>query len=123
MKAEFLESAEFTEWIGDHLPDDEYSRLQHELMENPTKGVVIPGCNGLRKVRTSDPQRGRGKRGGARVIYLFVPEAKWFYMIDVYGKDEKDDLSADEKKGLSNLADAFRREAIAAVERRTKGKK
>lgn len=85
MKAVFIETSEFTEWISDHLTDDLYSSLQHDLMANPDKGDFVKGCGGLRKVRVADPKRGKGKRGGARVIYLYVPEARWFFMLDIYG--------------------------------------
>ena len=83
MKAIFIESTDFTEWVVDHLPDHVYADLQNELMENPEKGDVIKGCSGLRKVRAIDPKRQKGKRGGIRIIYLYVPEAKWFYMLDI----------------------------------------
>ena len=54
------------------------SALQRELMNDPESGAVMPGCGGLRKIRIADPGRGKGKRGGARVIYLHVPEASVF---------------------------------------------
>ena len=123
MKAVFVESTEFTEWVTTHLADEEYSALQQELMDQPNKGDVMPGCGGLRKIRTPDPKRGKGKRGGARVIYLYVPEAKRFFMLDVYGKDEKDDLSASEKRILSDLTTELKRQAKAAVSRTTRRKK
>jgi hypothetical protein len=75
------------------------------------------GCGGLRKIRAADPKRGKGKRGGARVIYLYVAETKWFFMLDIYGKDEKDDLSAGEKKDLAKLANELKRQAQAAAKR------
>lgn len=108
MRAIFIESIEFTAWIASSLPDETYAALQLDLMENPDAGDVMPGCGGLRKIRVSDPRRGKGKRGGARVIYLYVPEVKQFYMLDAYGKDEKDDLIADEKKQLAKLAHALK---------------
>lgn len=127
MKAVFIETSEFTEWVSEHLSDDLYSTLQQELMADPEKGDVIKGCGGLRKVRVADPKRKKGKRGGARVIYLHVPEARWFYMLDIYGKDEKDDLSNDEKQLLSDLCDELRREAAATLQKQKqagkKGKK
>lgn len=122
MKAVFIESSEFMEWVAEFLPDDAYSALQQELMDQPDKGDVMPGCGGLRKVRTADPKRGKGKRGGARVIYLYVPESKWFHMLDIYGKDEKDDLSSAEKKVLAQLVDELKRQALAAVHRRSRRK-
>ena len=127
MKAVFIETSEFTEWVSEHLTDDLYSSLQQELMADPEKGDVIKGCGGLRKVRVADPKRKKGKRGGARVIYLHVPEARWFYMLDIYGKDEKDDLLNDEKKLLSELCDELRMEAVASLQKQEqtgkKGKK
>ncbi len=111
MKAVFVETTAFTNWIAGHLPDETYAAIQHELMNNPDRGDVMPGCGGLRKLRVSDPGRGKGKRGGARIIYLYVLEVKRFYMLDVYGKDEKEDLSTAEKKFLSQLADEVRSQA------------
>ena len=92
-------------------------------MEDPEKGAVIPGCGGLRKVRTADPKRGKGKRGGARVIYLHIPEAKWFYLLDIYDKDEQEDLSAGQKRELSKLAAELKREARAALRRRSRSQR
>lgn len=122
MKAVFVESSEFTEWVAEFLPDDAYAALQQELMDQPDKGDVMPSCGGLRKVRTADPNRGKGKRSGARVVYLYVPEAKWFFMLDIYGKDEQDDLSADQKKLLTQLVDELKRQARAAQRRSSRRK-
>jgi hypothetical protein len=80
----------------------------------------MPGCGGLRKIRLANPRRGKGKRGGARVIYLHVPEVNWIYLLDIYGKDEKEDLSAAEKKILKRLAEEFKQEAMRAASRAAK---
>jgi len=48
----------------------------------------------LRKIRIADPRRGKGKRGGARVIFLHVPEAKVIFLMDIHGKGEQEDLTA-----------------------------
>ena len=122
MKAVFVESSEFTEWVAEFLPDDAYAALQQELMDQPDKGDVIPGCGGLRKVRTADPKRGKGKRGGARVVYFYVPETKWFFMLDIYGKDEQDDLSTAQKKMLTQLVDELKHQARAALRRSSRRK-
>lgn len=123
MKATFVESTGFTESVCDLMEDRAYARLQRELMGEPEAGDVMPGCGGLRKIRIADPRRGKGKRSGARVIYLHVPEAKRFYMLDVYGKDEKDDLTPVQKKELRELADRLKKEAIASYLRWKKGGK
>lgn len=122
MQAVFVEITGFTEWVSEYLPDDLYANVQQELMDNPDRGDVMPGCGGLRKLRTPDPKRGKGKRGGARLIYLYVPEVRRFYLLDIYGKDEKDDLSANEKKALAKLADELKTNAITSLKRlRRKG--
>lgn len=120
MKATFVESTGFTESIASLLPDQAYASVQLSLMENPDSGDVMPGCGGLRKIRAVDPKRGKGKRSGSRVIYLHVPVAGIFYMLDVYGKDEKEDLSPREKKELRKLAEQLKQEASEAFQRSVK---
>lgn len=96
MRGVFIESTGFTQWVAAALSDDAFAEIQQLLLANPTAGDVIPGCGGLRKLRIPNARRGKGKRSGARLIYLHVPEASWFFLLDGYGKDEQDDLSAAE---------------------------
>lgn len=119
MKKLFIESPGFTDAVHEFFDDETYADFQKQLLAQPNKGTVMPGCGGLRKIRTANPRRRKGKRGGARVIYLHVPEANWIYLLEVYGKDEKDDLSAAEKKILKRLAGEFKKEAIRAASRTT----
>lgn len=120
MKAIFVESTEFTEWLSEYFPDEVYAELQLDLMDNPDRGVVMKDCGGLRKIRVSDPHRGKGKRGGVRVIYLYVPEVKWFFMLDIYGKDEKEDLSTAERRLLAKLAAQLKEEVLTRHRKRRK---
>ena len=108
MKA-FVETTEFSKWQPRYLPGDAYAELQKELIDNPQKGDVMPGCGELRKLRIADPKRQKGKRGGARVIYLHIPEIGQFLMLDIYGKNEKDDSTPTEKKDLRELAREYKR--------------
>ncbi len=117
MKKTFIESSEFTKEICQLLNDEGYASLQRLLMERPEVGKVMSGCGGLRKLRIPDLRRGKGKRGGARIIYLHVPEANWIFFLDVYDKSEKDDLSAAEKKVLRELAVHFKEEAFKSAQR------
>ncbi len=110
----FIESRGFTDWVVEFLDDEDYAAFQQRLMADPDRGDVMPGCGGLRKIRLALPRRRTGKRGGARVIYLYVPEARWIYLLDAYGKEEKEDLSAAEKKVLKRLAEQFKLEASQA---------
>jgi hypothetical protein len=74
--------------------------LRKVLLIDPDTGVVMPGCGGLLKMRVADPKRGKGKRGGARVIYLHIQELDQVHLVTVYGQDQKDDVSADDKKAF-----------------------
>jgi hypothetical protein len=63
-------------------------------MTDPEAGDVIQGTGGLRKMRFSDPRRGKGKRGGLRVISYWWKAGLQFWLFTLYGKDEIDDVSA-----------------------------
>ena len=113
----FVETTDFSKWHPRFLPGDAYGELQKELIANPQKGDVMPGCGGLRKLRIADPKRQKGKRGGARVIYLHIPEVGQFLMLDIYGKNEKDDLTPTEKRDLRELAREYKRLIVDAARR------
>ena len=116
----FVETTEFSRWHQKFLPGDACFKLQKELVANPQKGDVMPGCGGLRKLRIADPRRQKGRRGGARVIYLHIPEVNQFLMLDIYSKGEKDDLSPAEKKDLRELAREYKRLIVEAAQRANK---
>lgn len=73
------------------------------LAASPEVGDLIPGTGGLRKVRV--PLAGRGKRGGARVIYYLYDQTLPIYLLIAYAKNERDDLSADQKAILRRLVE------------------
>ena len=106
MKAVFVELPPFARFRKDYLDDDGFRDLQQALMDNPEAGVVIMGSGGLRKMRFSDSRRGKGKRGGLRVIYYFWREGGQFWLFTIYDKDEADDLTQTERKALKILLDA-----------------
>lgn len=60
-------------------------------MENPQRGDIIKGGGGIRKLRYALP--GRGKRGGVRVIYYWLRDDQQIYMLLIYPKSKKDDLT------------------------------
>jgi hypothetical protein len=111
----FIESPRFTAELIRILDDDFYAALQAALVARPQLGTPIPGCGGLRKARLPDPRRRKGKRGGIRVVYLHVPLADWFLMVNIYDKDRKEDLSAEERKILTRMADEFTKTALKAA--------
>jgi hypothetical protein len=101
----FVEAPEFTRRIVKLRLEDELPELQTELRANARAGAVERGTCGLRKIRMRDPQRGQGKRFGARVHYVFVPREEAIYLMSVYPKDERAALTPAEKKLLcSQLA-------------------
>jgi hypothetical protein len=101
----FIEAIDFTSSVKSYFgSDDAYAAFQSELAEHPDKGPVISGASPLRKLRWGDKRREIGKRGGLRVIYIHIPDLRVLFMLDVYGKDETDDLTSDEKKDLQAIA-------------------
>ncbi|WP_397449972.1 toxin [Pseudomonas sp. NA-150] len=72
------------------------------LLQTPDAGDVIRDTGGLRKVRFGDVARGKGKRGGLRVIYYWWLGGAQFWLLTLYDKDELDDLSNDQRKTLKN---------------------
>ncbi len=88
---------------SDYLDDEGLRALQNALLDNPEAGDVIEGTGGLRKVRQADPRRGKGKRGGLRVIYYWWDGRRQFWLFTLFDKDEMNDLSAKEKKALKDM--------------------
>ena len=79
MKALFKELPAFSRFRADYLTDEDFRGLQNLLMENPLAGEVIEGAGGLRKVRYADARRGKGTRGGLRVIYFWWETGQQFW--------------------------------------------
>lgn len=98
----FIETPVFTKRITSILNDDEYRGVQAELILNPEKGAVIKGGKGLRKLRCQT--KGKGKRGGARIIYYRLQEEQ-LYMLFAYKKNEAEDITPDQIKKLSQLVE------------------
>lgn len=110
MQALFVELPAFARHRADYLTEEGFRALQNDLMTQPEQGDVIEGTGGLRKLRRPDPRRGKGKRGGLRVIYFWWEANRQFWLFTLYDKDEMADLSAKEK-GL--LRDMLKRELDA----------
>ncbi|WP_198588715.1 type II toxin-antitoxin system RelE/ParE family toxin [Alloalcanivorax mobilis] len=102
----FIETPIFTKRLRDLLDDESYSAFQRQLADHPDMGDVIQGTGGLRKIRVASS--GRGKRGGARVIYYHFVSASRIALLLIYAKNEKDDLSPDERKALKRIIEQWR---------------
>jgi hypothetical protein len=99
----FVETVAFSRRIATILNDDEYSSLQDMLVVRPDAGAVIQGSGGIRKLRWGTS--GRGKSGGARIIYYWKATHDKILMLAVYAKGEKQDLTGDEIKTLRRVVE------------------
>ena len=103
MKALFIELPAFARHRADYLDEEGFRGLQNVLMANPEAGDVIEGTGGLRKIRYADAKRGKGKRGGLRVIYYWWLAGSQFWLFTLYNKDEMVDMSTKDKRALKDL--------------------
>lgn len=86
----FVELPPFSALRDELFPDDELVLLQCHLAAHPEAGAVIPGTKGCRKLRWA--AKGKGKRGGARVIYFLRLDAGLVVLVAAYSKGERDDV-------------------------------
>ena len=96
----FIETEIFTKVISELMSEDEYAAMQAALIENPEKGQEIGG--GLRKMRWASDE-GKGKRGGARVIYYWLSADKQIRMLYAYRKAKQEDLTPEQVKLLRQI--------------------
>jgi hypothetical protein len=96
-----IETSIFTRQIQALLSDEEYRGLQTALAHHPNAGSVIVGSGGLRKLRWV--AKGRGKRGGSRVIYYWAVSQEQLLMLLIYNKSEQEDLTRDQLKTLKKM--------------------
>lgn len=106
----FVETSAFTKKADAEGPEIRLL-IEAELLQRPEAGSVIPGAGGVRKLRVMNPNRGKGKRGGYRVIYLDVPEMKRIFLVTLYCKGEKTDVSQAEVRDFKRMADFLKQEA------------
>jgi len=97
----FVETPVFTAVVTALLSAEEYRQLQLALLMRPEQGALIRGSGGLRKLRWG--VRGRGKRGGVRVIYYWHLGEELLYMLLVYAKSEQDDLTPPQLRVVRRL--------------------
>lgn len=103
MKAIFVELPPFERHRQAYFSDESFRTFQNLLIEHPDAGDVIEGTGGLRKIRHADEKRGKGKRGGLRIIYYWWQTGRQFWLFTVYNKNEMDDLTADQRGTLKTL--------------------
>lgn len=97
-----IEFPSFSSQIGKSKSLEERDEFIDFLAKNPDAGDPITGTGGVRKIRWAG--NGKGKRGGVRVIYYFYNETAPVFLLTVYGKGEKEDLTSEQKKQIAALA-------------------
>ena len=111
MNRTFIEVPTFTrKWHELGLTDNNLRDLQNILLNDPKYGDNIQRTGGLRKIRVPMENKGKGKRGGARVLYIDIEMKEKIYFINVYIKDEKSDLTPDEKKAFKAVIKVLKEE-------------
>ena len=96
-----VETARFLKDTKPLLSDDERAELVAFIGSNPEAGEVIAGAGGVRKVRWA--LAGKGKRGGARVIYYYHGELLPVFLLAAYAKNERANLSEAERNAMKRL--------------------
>lgn len=104
MKRKFVMMPIFDrQWREMGLNDSDLQNLQTELLRNPQIGNVIKGTGKLRKMRFAF--QNRGKSGSSRVLYVDFVVAETIYLIFAYPKNEKDNLTDEERNNIKKLLD------------------
>ena len=99
-----LETHAFTAAILELLSYEEYRLLQQALVARPDAGRLMRGSGGLRKIRWA--AKGRGKRGGVRVIYYWHVLGDRLLMLFAYAKSEQDDLTPRQRAALRKIIES-----------------
>ena len=106
-----IEFPSFLAQIGKSMTAIERDEFIDFLSKHPESGDEISGTGGIRKIRWAG--KGKGKRGGVRVIYYFYNESAPVFLLTVYGKGEKEDLTPEQEKQMSRLAKILKAECKA----------
>jgi hypothetical protein len=102
----YIESRAFTKRLHQLAGSsalDVLNAIQADLLKNPGRGNLVQGLGGIRKARSSNPARSKGKRGGYRYLFLYLEQRDHIHLLYLLDKDEQEDLSNDERKALRAL--------------------
>jgi hypothetical protein len=117
---DFIETRRFTaDWEDLGLNDDDFTALQIGIISSPKEGAVMKGTGGLRKLRFAPAQWNTGKSGAVRICYAYFEEYSLVFLVRAYGKNEKDDLADEEKRGIRQFLERIGKELAARPVRHT----
>jgi hypothetical protein len=80
MKRVFVQTSIFSKRLDERGISNLLELIEEEILNNPQAGDVVPGSGGVRKLRVADSSRGKGKRGGLRVLFLDLPDRELTYL-------------------------------------------
>jgi len=96
------------------LDEADIMEIENAILDNPAVGVIIRGTGGLRKFRIA--LQNKGKRGGARVIYIDLLYYENVYLVTAFAKSELDNLTQAERNELKILVKCLETELKTKVE-------
>jgi hypothetical protein len=96
-----VETPEFIRRADELMTEEEREAVIGYLASHPTAGALVPGAGGIRKLRWG--LEGRGKRGGARVIYFFASSDVPLFALTMFAKNERADLTQDDRNAFRRL--------------------
>jgi len=88
--------------------DDVLRGIQGDLIDDPTRGVLVQGLGGIQKARFGNPSRGKGKRGGYRYFFLYLAQRQHIHLLLLLDKDEQEDLTAEERAKVRAMVQAIK---------------
>ncbi len=103
-----IEFPSFLSRVDKSIDAEERDEFIDYIAKNPEAGRIIQGTGGIRKVRWGS--KNKGKSGGVRIIYYFYDEQAPIFLLTAYGKGEKENLTSEQKKQLSALAQVLKSE-------------
>jgi hypothetical protein len=105
---QFINLHQFDRMVDGLLDDEDIRLVQAVLQNKPHAGTVVQGGSGLRKLRIALP--GRGKRGGARLLYLYIEIRGAIYFIAVFAKSRREDITPEGYQHLHRLVQQLKEE-------------
>ena len=106
MSAAIAYTSVYQKRVGKTLRPEERLAMELHVADNPEIHPIVSGTGGVRKARWG--RRGKGKRGGVRVIYFYRSASDVVYFLDIYAKSEKEDLTQADKQYLKQLVNRLR---------------
>jgi RelE toxin of RelE / RelB toxin-antitoxin system len=106
---EFVESDIFYKQVRE-LGTAFLTRIQSDLISDPSRGAIVKGTHGVRKARVADPTSARGKSGSYRYLYLYLEKAGRIHLLYLFSKGAQDNLSPQQTRIIGTLSQEIRKE-------------